>query len=209
MSCRNMCWIAGALLGLAAFLLLLKFGVFLGLIGGLVIGVALVFILQGLFCSDVGASAPVASEPAPAPKPAPEPVSEPEAAPEPVATSEPEPKPEPQPESAAEDAEEVVAVEAPADAPEAAPVAADDARKPETLDAPRGGVADDLKRLKGVGPKLEGMLNGLGFWHFDQIAAWGPEEIAWVDDNLSFKGRIERDGWVEQAKALAAEKGQG
>ncbi len=190
MSCRNMCWIAGALLGLAAFLLLLKFGVFLGLFGGLIIGVALVFILQGVFCSDVGVSAPVASEPTPAP--------------EPVATSEPEPKPEsqpePQPEPAAEDMEEVVAVEV----PEAAPVVADEARKPETLDTPRGGVADDLKRLKGVGPKLEGMLNGLGFWHFDQIAAWGPEEIAWVDDNLSFKGRIERDGWVEQAKALAA-----
>ncbi|WP_166415903.1 NADH-quinone oxidoreductase subunit NuoE [Cochlodiniinecator piscidefendens] len=74
---------------------------------------------------------------------------------------------------------------------------------PETLTAARDGGADDLKKLKGVGPKLEGVLNELGFFHFDQVAAWGPAEIAWVDARLSFKGRIERDGWVEQAKQLA------
>ncbi len=71
------------------------------------------------------------------------------------------------------------------------------------MKAPRKSGADDLKLLKGVGPKLEGVLNGLGFWHFDQVAKWGADEIAWVDDQLSFKGRIERDGWVEQAKILA------
>ena len=76
--------------------------------------------------------------------------------------------------------------------------------EPETLSAPRGGAADDLQKIDGVGPKLEALLNEMGFWHFDQIAAWGPREIAWVDARLKFKGRIERDGWVEQARKLSA-----
>ncbi len=74
---------------------------------------------------------------------------------------------------------------------------------PETLSEPRAGGADDLKRITGVGPKLEGLLNDLGFWHFDQIAAWSAQEIAWVDARLTFKGRIERDDWTAQARALA------
>jgi NADH-quinone oxidoreductase subunit E len=84
-----------------------------------------------------------------------------------------------------------------------APVADAAETAPETLSAPRGGKADDLKKLKGVGPKLEQTLHELGFYHFDQVAAWGPAEVAWVDSRLKFKGRIERDGWIEQAKALA------
>ena len=77
-------------------------------------------------------------------------------------------------------------------------------KEPEILTAAREGGADDLKLLKGVGPKLEGMLNDLGIYHYDQIAAWTEAEIAWVDTRLAFKGRIERDGWIEQAKQLAA-----
>lgn len=77
-------------------------------------------------------------------------------------------------------------------------------KKPRTMKAPRKAGADDLKMLKGVGPKLEETLNAMGFWHFDQIAKWTAEEIEWVDDNLKFKGRIARDGWVDQAKILAA-----
>lgn len=78
--------------------------------------------------------------------------------------------------------------------------------KPATLDAPRDGQADDLKRIKGIGPKLEALCNRLGFWHFDQIANWNAAEIAWVDANLeSFKGRVTRDNWVAQAQILAAE----
>jgi predicted flap endonuclease-1-like 5' DNA nuclease len=77
--------------------------------------------------------------------------------------------------------------------------------KPATLDAPRGGQADDLKKIKGVGPKMEAMLHGMGFYHFDQVANWSSAEVAWVDENLEgFKGRVSRDGWVEQAKILAA-----
>ncbi|GGB60588.1 hypothetical protein GCM10011316_35770 [Roseibium aquae] len=78
---------------------------------------------------------------------------------------------------------------------------------PALLTEARGGTPDDLQRLKGVGPKLEALLNELGIFHFDQVAAWGPEEIAWVDNRLKFKGRIERDGWIDQAKELA--KGNG
>lgn len=77
--------------------------------------------------------------------------------------------------------------------------------KPATLDAARGGVADDLKQIKGIGPKMEKMCNALGFFHFDQIAAWTPDEEAWVNANLEgFKGRVSRDEWIAQAKLLAA-----
>jgi len=74
---------------------------------------------------------------------------------------------------------------------------------PTLYDKPQG-AADDLKLISGVGPKLEETLNGLGIWHFDQVAKWGKSEIAWVDSRLRFKGRIERDDWMSQAKTLAA-----
>lgn len=64
----------------------------------------------------------------------------------------------------------------------------------------REGGADDLKKISGVGPKLEGLLHENGVFHFDQIAAWTADEIAYMDDKLSFKGRIERDDWIAQAK---------
>jgi predicted flap endonuclease-1-like 5' DNA nuclease len=85
----------------------------------------------------------------------------------------------------------------------AAPVTPSAGQKPAMLAAPRTGGADDLQQLKGVGAKLETALNGLGIYHLDQIAAWGPAEVLWVDENLQgFKGRASRDGWVAQAKAL-------
>jgi len=84
-------------------------------------------------------------------------------------------------------------------APKAAPGV-----KPAGLSEARGGQADDLKLIKGVGPKLEKLLHSLGFFHFDQIANWTAEEIAWVDGNLAgFKGRVTRDDWIVQAKVLA------
>lgn len=86
--------------------------------------------------------------------------------------------------------------------PEGAAAKATEESAPELLKEARGGLADDLKMLKGVGPKLEAKLNELGFYHFDQIADWTEEEIAWVDSRLQFRGRIARDGWVEQAKRL-------
>ena len=76
-------------------------------------------------------------------------------------------------------------------------------KKPRTMTAPRKSGADDLKLISGVGPKLEIVLNEIGFWHFDQVSKWTATEIAWVDSRLKFKGRIERDNWVDQATELA------
>ena len=78
-------------------------------------------------------------------------------------------------------------------------------KKPRTMKAPRKAGADDLKLIKGVGPKLEAMLNEMGYFHYDQIAKWGDAEVAWADQNLvGFKGRVSRDNWVAQAGKLAA-----
>ena len=80
----------------------------------------------------------------------------------------------------------------------------EDEAKPELLTEARGGKADDLKQIKGVGPKLEKELNAAGVFHFDQIASWTAEEVHWADYHLvSFKGRVSRDNWVDQAKVLA------
>ena len=69
--------------------------------------------------------------------------------------------------------------------------------------APATEAADDLKKLSGVGPALEKKLIEGGVTSFAQIAAWTEAEVAEFDEKLSFKGRIEREGWVEQAKELA------
>ncbi|WP_323763407.1 NADH-quinone oxidoreductase subunit E [Marinovum sp.] len=77
-------------------------------------------------------------------------------------------------------------------------------QRPQALEGPRDGKGDDLKKIKGIGPKLEKMCHRLGFYHFDQIANWSEEEVAWVDHNLEgFKGRVSRDDWMSQAKVLA------
>ena len=82
------------------------------------------------------------------------------------------------------------------------PVAKDG--KPEMLKKARASGADDLKQIKGVGPKLEAMLNTMGVYHFDQVSGWRAKEVKWVDENLEgFKGRVSRDEWVKQAKVLA------
>lgn len=122
---------------------------------------------------------------------------------EPAAELEPEPAPEPAPEMVAEP----VPATAPEPEPEAAaqPEAEDIGTRPAALEAAREGCADDLKRIRGIGPKLEQLCNRLGFYHFDQIADWTADEVAWVDAHLEgFKGRVTRDNWVEQARVLAA-----
>ena len=64
-------------------------------------------------------------------------------------------------------------------------------------------TVDDLKQIKGIGPKLEDMLNAMGIYRLRQIADFSPENLAWVDSNLTaFKGRPLRDDWVAQARAL-------
>ncbi|WP_413987649.1 NADH-quinone oxidoreductase subunit NuoE [Labrys okinawensis] len=130
------------------------------------------------------AKAAAAANPAPAP-----------AAPAPAAT--------PAPAAPAAAAPAAPAPLAPAPAPVAsAPVS--DEYKPVFLTAAREGGPDDLKLIYGVGPKLEEVLHNMGVYHFDQIAVWNSDNLAWVDQNLgAFKGRAVRDGWVEQAKKLA------
>lgn len=75
--------------------------------------------------------------------------------------------------------------------------------KPQGLPAARGGAPDDLRLIDGVTPRIESTLNSLGIYHFDQISAWTPANIGWIERYLAFKGRIGRERWVEQARALA------
>ena len=107
------------------------------------------------------------------------------------------------------------------DAPEVALEVADDAEpiaeteadtssdaigeRPLALEGPVGGEGDDLTAIGGIGPKIEEVLNELGIYHFDQIAAWSKDNIDWVDEYLAFKGRIEREQWVEQAASLSGD----
>ena len=74
--------------------------------------------------------------------------------------------------------------------------------RPEMLTAPVGS-ADNLKRIKGIGPVIEKTLNELGIYHFRQIAAFTEHNIKWVDNYISFPGRIQREQWVVQAQQLA------
>jgi large subunit ribosomal protein L21 len=80
------------------------------------------------------------------------------------------------------------------------------AKKPAAGKAPAKAAGDDLKKLSGVGPALEKKLHEAGITTFAQIAAWTEDDVAAMDEKLSFKGRIEREGWIEQARKLAAEK---
>jgi predicted flap endonuclease-1-like 5' DNA nuclease len=76
-------------------------------------------------------------------------------------------------------------------------------KRPSGLATPRGGVPDNLQRIKGIGKRNEELLNGLGIFHFGQIAAWTPGEIHWIGHHLTFPERIQRDNWVGQATLLA------
>ena len=76
-------------------------------------------------------------------------------------------------------------------------------KRPKGISAARGGKADNLQRISGIGPKNEKILHGLGFYHFDQIAEWTASEIEWVEDHLRFGGRIKREEWTRQARLLA------
>ncbi|WP_017665853.1 helix-hairpin-helix domain-containing protein [Porphyrobacter sp. AAP82] len=92
----------------------------------------------------------------------------------------------------------------------AAPLGTDEEAGPAPDPAPApapaaAGPADDLTRIKGLGPKLAALLGEFGITTFAQIAAWTPEEIERIDARLGrFSGRINRDQWVEQARFLAA-----
>jgi predicted flap endonuclease-1-like 5' DNA nuclease len=100
----------------------------------------------------------------------------------------------------------------PAPEPIAAPVPVPIAEAPVPAPAPAPAPtpaatasADDIARIKGVGPKLVALLGELGVTTFAQIAAWSDADVERIDAQLGrFKGRITRDQWIEQAKLLAA-----
>ena len=77
----------------------------------------------------------------------------------------------------------------------------DDPNRPKGIDKPA--TPDNLQLISGVGPKIEGILHGLGIYTYAQVAGWQQNERNWVDSYLNFKGRIDRDDWVRQARALA------
>lgn len=77
--------------------------------------------------------------------------------------------------------------------------------RPQPMEKPIMARADDLTLIGGIGPKIRDLLHDLGIFHFEQIAGWTPENVAWVDEHLGFSGRITREGWVEQARVLAGE----
>jgi len=77
----------------------------------------------------------------------------------------------------------------------------EDKNRPKGIEKPA--EVDDLKLISGVGPKIEATLHELGIFTFAQVASWKKAEREWVDGYLNFKGRIERDDWLNQAKALA------
>lgn len=85
--------------------------------------------------------------------------------------------------------------------PAAEAPALDHANRPAGIERPA--APDDLQMISGVGPKIEATLHSIGIFTYAQIAAWTADERAWVDGYLRFRGRIERENWVAQAKALA------
>ena len=147
---------------------------------------------------------------------------------EPVETPDPEPASEPEPEFVDEDtaneADETKAEPDPApeleSEPEVESVAATeetqevhpseamlaelDGKQPLQIDRPSDG-GDDLTKITGIGPRIAEVLNGLGIYTFAQIADWKPENATWIENHLSFKGRVRRENWVQQSKDLLVE----
>ncbi len=178
--CRGVAFALAIVIGLlVVFAARYQFGVsiLVAVLMGAAVALGGMWLLPRLLCSAHASERAVAEPVRPAPAGAPAPTPKAEPAPKPATP-------------AAVSAQDV-------------PAAA--GKAPELLAAPRGGKGDDLKKIKGVGPKLEQELNARGVWHYDQIAAWSAEEVAWADVNLvKFKGRVSRDDWVGQAKILAA-----
>lgn len=204
--CRLAALFGGILVAVFCYALF-GWGLWVSVVIGLIVAAALFWLLPEFICvgggltaaqkspppgsnASLSAATPLAAAsadheaaPEPEPEPEPEPVPTPEPTPEPTPDPEPQPEPEPVPEPTSN-----------GDGSEA---------EPDLYSSPPSDP-DNLKEIKGVGPGLENTLNDLGIYKFSQIAAWGASEIAWVDARLKFKGRIERDSWVDQAKTLAS-----
>lgn len=172
-------WGACILGGVVAVVMLFNFAN-IGITGAVFLS-ALMTVIVGVFLTRAltGPLPPAGSIPAPTPAPAAKRAMPQDAAPRPTPAADTAP-----------------AAAAPQDAGEAA--------QPHALSAPREGGPDDLKQIRGVGPKMEETLHSMGYYHFDQIAAWTEQEVAWVDEHLEgVRGRASRDEWVAQAKDLA------
>ena len=129
-----------------------------------------------------------------------------EKAPKPKVAAKPKPKAEVKPKAAAKPKADVKSDVAEEPKAESAPKA----KKPQVLytDGATDGAPDDLKKIKGIGPKFEADLNAKGVYYFRQIAAWSADDIKMVDEIIdSFPGRIERDEWVKQAAEFEKAKG--
>ncbi len=226
--CRTLCWVAAGLLGLFFMVLLIRYWD-VRFVWALVFGLLSFFFLGWLIplfaCSMEDAEMPVRRMPAPVhpqPKPAPVPAATAGAAPivtPGASVADKSLKPQTAKKAAfstAPGSAKKAAKTAPAKVAKAKPTKAAEtavenvatasaiSAKPAGLSAARDNKPDDLKVIVGIGPKMEILLNKLGFFHFDQIAAWKSAEVAWVDDNLEgFKGRVTRDKWVAQAKLQA------
>ena len=98
------------------------------------------------------------------------------------------------------------AEKAPKTAAEAKPTAKKAPKPASKKAAAEKPAADDLKKISGLGPVLEKKLHGLGITTYAEIAGWSDDDVARIDDELNFKGRIARDGWIDQAKKLLADK---
>jgi predicted flap endonuclease-1-like 5' DNA nuclease len=150
----------------------------------------------------------IVARPVPAyvPPPAPAPTPMPAAAPVRVAAPPPPAPVAPRPIVAPVPMAAPVPRAAPTPVAAPTPMATGKMERPKGLSAARGGKADDLQRVSGIGPKNEAILHNLGFFHFDQIAEWTATQVEWVDDHLRFGGRIKREEWIKQARLLAAGK---
>jgi predicted flap endonuclease-1-like 5' DNA nuclease len=194
-------WMIGAAAGLVAFGVLVVVGKFdlfpaaalaagVAAVAGLILGMPWGATSNGPVATGAAAK-PAPAQPAPAPKMAEAAAAQPVAfVAAPVAKAAAAPKAAPKPKA-----------EKPAAKPKAAKPAG-----PERLKAARKGMADDLKEIEGIGPAMEKLVNGMGFFHFDQIASWSDADVALVDAEMkTFKGRIVRDKWVAQAKIIVKE----
>lgn len=92
-----------------------------------------------------------------------------------------------------------------AEAPEAAPAPQARRTKPPVLNAARSGAPDDFTLIDSISLLQQTTLNSIGIFHYDQIAAWTPENVAWIDNYLRLRGRIGKEEWIEQAADLARE----
>jgi len=126
---------------------------------------------------------------------APAEIGEPKASPQPS-------EPEKLPVKAVPEAEVVGNWPSPGEDPAAETEPVRDPGRPELLEAARLGRPDDLTAIKGIGRAVQELLNGIGVFHYDQIAGWNDEESRWIERNIGFPRRVEREDWIAQAAKL-------